>query len=195
MKTALIVDDTKNIRILLSHCLKDSGFTVHCASNGSEALELISNVDFDIAFIDIKMPIMSGTALLEQIRKDGYKFNIVIMTAFATIKNAVTTTKLGAVAYLQKPFTGNTIHKVLDEIFPDYNKLSLPETLNNNKSQEECIDLSNNVVPTDPLIYRKFGDLLISKGEIEKGTLFIQFSEELKNLESGTWKYWMCPGD
>ena len=184
MKTALIVDDTKNIRILLSHCLKDSGFTVHCASNGSEALELISNIDFDIAFIDIKMPIMSGTALLEQIRKDGYKFNIVIMTAFATIKNAVTTTKLGAIAYLQKPFTANTIHKILDEIFPDYNKLSLPETLNNNKSHKEYIDLSNNVVPTDPLVYRKFGDLLISKGEIEKGTLFIQFSEELKNLRN-----------
>ena len=186
MKTALIVDDTKNIRILLSHCLKDSGFTVHCASNGNEALELISTVYFDIAFIDIKMPIMSGTALLEQIRKDGYKFNIVIMTAFATIKNAVTTTKLGAVAYLQKPFTANTIHKILDEIFPDYNKLSLPETLNTtntNNTPDEYIDLSNNVVPTDPLIYRKFGDLLISKGEIEKGTLFIQFSEELKNLK------------
>lgn len=183
MKTALIVDDTKNIRILLSHCLKDSGFTVHCASNGNEALELISNIDFDIAFIDIKMPVMSGTALLEQIRKDGYNFNIVIMTAFATIKNAVTTTKLGAIAYLQKPFTANTIHKILDEIFPDYNKQSLPETLNNNQSPKEDIDSSTNVVPTDPLAYRKFGDLLISKGDIEKGTLFIQFSEELKNLK------------
>ena len=182
MKTALIVDDTKNIRILLSHCLKDSGFSVHCASNGSEALELISIIDFDIAFIDIKMPIMSGTALLEQIRTDGYTFNIVIMTAFATIKNAVTTTKLGAVAYLQKPFTANTIHKILDEIFPDYNKQSPPDTLNN-KSSKEYLDSSNNIVSTDPLVYREFGDLLISKGEIEKGTLFIQFSEELKNLK------------
>lgn len=182
MKTALIVDDTKNIRILLSHCLKDSGFTVHCASSGSEALELIPNIDFDIAFIDIKMPTMSGTALLEQIRKDGYEFNIVIMTAFATIKNAVTTTKLGAIAYLQKPFTANTIRKILDEIFPDYNDQSLPDTLNN-KSSKEYIDLSNNVVPTDPLVYRNFGDLLISKGEIEKGTLFKKFSEELKNLK------------
>ena len=182
MKTALIVDDTKNIRILLSHCLKDSGFSVHCASNGSEALELISIIDFDIAFIDIKMPIMSGTALLEQIRTDGYTFNIVIMTAFATIKNAVTTTKLGAVAYLQKPFTANTIHKILDEIFPNYNKLLLPNILNN-KSINDDIDLSNNTVPTDPLVYMNFGDLLISKGEIEKGNLFKHFSEELKNLE------------
>ena len=183
MKTALIVDDTKNIRILLSHCLKDSGFSVHCASNGSEALELISIIDFDIAFIDIKMPIMSGTALLEQIRKDGYKFNIVIMTAFATIKNAVTTTKLGAIAYLQKPFTANTIHKILDEIFPDYNKQSLPNLLNNNKSIKEDIDLSNNIISTDPVIYIKFGDLLILKGQIDKGNLFKKFSKELKNLK------------
>lgn len=183
MKTALIVDDTKNIRILLSHCLKDSGFSVHCASNGSEALELISIIDFDIAFIDIKMPIMSGTALLEQIRKDGYKFNIVIMTAFATIKNAVTTTKLGAIAYLQKPFTANTIHKILDEIFPDYNKQSLLDPLDNNKSIKEDMDLSNNIISTDPVVYRKFGDLLILKGQIDKGNLFKKFSEELKNLK------------
>lgn len=183
MITALIVDDTKNIRILLSHCLKDSGFTVHCASNGCEALELISVIDFDIAFIDIKMPTMSGTVLLEQIRKDGYKFNIVIMTAFATIKNAVTTTKLGAMAYLQKPFTANTIHKILDEIFPDYNKQALNDSLNNNKSRKEDIELSDNIISTNPVIYREFGDLLISKGQIEKGNLFIQFSNELKNLE------------
>lgn len=183
MKTALIVDDTKNIRILLSHCLKDSGFTVHCAANGSEALELISIIDFDIAFIDIKMPTMSGTALLEQIRKDGYKFDIVIMTAFATIKNAVTTTKLGAKAYLQKPFTANTIHKILDEIFPDYNRQSVPDPLDNNKSVKDDINLSNNVISTDPLAYKKFGDLLILKGQIDKGNLFKRFSEELKNLK------------
>lgn len=183
MKTALIVDDTKNIRILLSHCLKDSGFAVHCAGNGSEALELISIIDFDLAFIDIKMPTMSGTALLEQIRKDGYKFDIVIMTAFATIKNAVTTTKLGAKAYLQKPFTANTIHKILDEIFPDYNKHYLFDSLHNNKSIEENVDLPNNIISTDSEVYRKFGDLLISKGQIEKGNLFKHFSEELKNLK------------
>ena len=65
----------------------------------------------------------------------------------------------------------------------NYNKLSLPNILNNNESPKEDIDSSNNVVSTDPLVYRKFGDLLISKGDIEKGTLFIQFSEELKNLK------------
>lgn len=187
MKTALIVDDTKNIRILLSHCLKDSGFLVHCASSGAEALELISNVDFDIAFIDIKMPCMSGTALLEQIAKDGHDFKVVIMTAFATIKNAVTTTQLGAKAYLQKPFTANTIHKILDEIFPDYTKESEDNTSYKNtslKSFKKIYSSKENLnVSTDYLIYSEFGDLLILQGEIEKGNLFKQFSEQLKNLK------------
>jgi DNA-binding NtrC family response regulator len=180
MKTALIVDDTKNIRILLSHCLNDSGFTVHCASNGIEALELIATIDFDIAFIDIKMPTMSGTALLEQIIKYGHSFHIVIMTAFATIKNAVTTTKLGAKAYLQKPFTANTIHKIIDEVFPDYNEQSLSDSIVNNNSINETSDLLTTIVPTDPLVYSKYGDLLILKGQIECGTLFKEFSEKLK---------------
>ena len=183
MKTALIVDDTKNIRILLSHCLNDSGFTVHCASNGIEALELISTINFDIAFIDIKMPTMSGTALLEQIVKDGHTFHIVIMTAFATVKNAVTTTKLGAKAYLQKPFTANTIHKILDEVFPDYNKQFISDSITDNNPLSETIDLLTTPVPTDPLVYSRYGDLLISRGEIESGNLFKEFSGKLKNLE------------
>lgn len=176
MKTALVVDDTKNIRILLSHCLKDCGFTVHSANCATEALELISNINFDIAFIDIKMPNMSGTALIEQIINEGYTFNIIVMTAFATIKNAVLTTKLGSKAYLQKPFTANTIHKLLDQIFPDYSKESLPLI-------EDNIELVGNIISTDHSVYQKFGDFLISKGEIDKGKLFIKFADELKKLK------------
>ena len=187
MKTALIVDDTKNIRLLLSHCLKDSGFVVHCASSGPEALELISNIEFDIAFIDIKMPSMSGTALLEQIAKDGHTFKVVIMTAFATIKNAVTTTQLGAKAYLQKPFTANTIHKILNQIFPDYIKDSDDTAQDKNtlvKSSKKIYPSKGTLnVSTDYSTYNDFGDLLILQGDIEKGNLFKQFSEQLKNLK------------
>ncbi|SFC64187.1 response regulator [Clostridium uliginosum] len=183
MKTALIVDDTKNIRLLLSHCLRDANFTVYCASNGNEALELISSTHLDIAFIDVKMPNMSGTALLEQVIKDGYNFNVVIMTAFGTIKNAVTTTKLGAMAYLQKPFTANTIRKVLSEIFPDYNTESSHITLESSKITTNDIKLCLNKISTDPLIYNQFGDLLIAQGETEKGNLFKEFSSKLKKLK------------
>ncbi|GAA0078810.1 hypothetical protein UT300005_31890 [Clostridium sp. CTA-5] len=183
MKTALIVDDTKNIRLLLSHCLKDEKFNVYCASNAKEALELISNTHFDIAFIDVKMPNMSGTALLEQIINEGYNFNVVIMTAFGTIKNAITTTKLGAIAYLQKPFTANTIRKILNEIFPNYNEEFINENPENETLNISDIKSALSKSPTDPIVYDKFGDLLISQGYIEKGNLFKEFSNKLKILK------------
>lgn len=177
MKKALIVDDTKNIRILLSHCLKNDNFEVHCASNALEAMELISNINFDIAFIDVKMPNISGTALLEQINKEGYTFQVVMMTGFGTIKNAVTTTKLGAVAYLQKPFTSNTIEKLLGEIFEDYNPAA--KQINTSNTNEA----KSSILPLDSIAYEKFGECLIKNGDIEKGNLFKEFATKLANLK------------
>lgn len=178
MRTALIVDDTKNIRFLLSQCLKSENFQVFTATNAVEALELVKETNFDIAFIDIKMPNISGTALLEQIINEGYGFPVVIMTAFGTIKNAVTTTKLGAKAYLQKPFTSNTIRKVLTDIFPDFNEEIIDKHLDISNIK---LSLSKN--PTDYIAYNDLGNLLIQEGEFEKGELFKELSLKLKNLK------------
>lgn len=175
MRTALIVDDTKNIRLLLSKCLEGENFTVYTAASGEEALELLNTHSFDIAFIDIKMPNISGTTLLKTIIDNNYTFPVVIMTAFATIKNAVTTTQLGAKAYLQKPFTATTIRKVLCEIFPDY-------TLIQQINKLDSIKLKLSTSPLDPQSYNLLGDYLIEKGAIEKGLLFKKFSKELIDL-------------
>jgi len=116
MKKALVVDDTKSIRLLLTTCLETMGYEVLGAINGEEALKLFKSIDFDIAFIDIKMPEISGTEVLRRIRSLGNQVPVVIMTAFGTVKNAVECTKLDAVAYLQKPFTADKIRSVLNEI-------------------------------------------------------------------------------
>lgn len=116
MKKALVVDDTKNIRLLLTTCLETMDYEVLSTVNGEEALKLFQSDNFDIAFIDIKMPEISGTEVLRRIRSIGNQVPVVIMTAFGTVKNAVECTKLGAVAYLQKPFTADKIRAVLHEI-------------------------------------------------------------------------------
>lgn len=188
MKTVLIVDDTKNIRLLLSKCLEHENYIVYSATNATEALELVSKYPFDVAFIDIKMPNISGTALLELLRAQGYTFPVIIMTAFGTIKNAVTTTQMGAKAYLQKPFTAITIRKTLFEVFPD-------EELHLKEDDMECIntihrDLSFNSFnisllddPTNPNIYNNIGEILIQLGEHEKGLLFKDFSSKLNKIK------------
>jgi DNA-binding NtrC family response regulator len=116
VKKALVVDDTKNIRLLLTTCLETMDYEVLSAANGEDALKLFQSNNFDIALIDIKMPEISGTEVLRRIRSLGIQVPVVIMTAFGTVKNAVECTKLGAVAYLQKPFTADKIRFVLNEI-------------------------------------------------------------------------------
>ena len=116
MKTVLIVDDTKNIRTLLTTCLEINGYNTLTAKNGEEALEFFKTKTIDLVFLDIKMPELSGTEVLRRIRNMGITIPVVIMTAFATVKNAVECTKLGAVAYLQKPFTADKVSSLLTEL-------------------------------------------------------------------------------
>lgn len=112
----LVVDDTKNIRLLLTQCLAFEGYTVTTAGNGTEALEILSRQSFDLIFLDVRMPELSGTEVLRQMRQMGIHSPVVMITAFGTVKNAVECTQLGAVAYLQKPFTENKVKQVLEEV-------------------------------------------------------------------------------
>jgi len=142
LKKALVVDDTKNIRILLKSCLELEGFEVFTASNAAAAMELLKNTQMDIAFIDIKMPEISGTELLKTMRDNGSKTPVVIMTAFASIKNAVECTKMGAVAYLQKPFTANKIRTLLAEIWPAGDNQDRRESFESDTAHIESLIIS-----------------------------------------------------
>jgi len=116
VKKVLVVDDTKNIRNLLTTCLELEGYQVMTADSGPLALELLRNRPFDLLFLDIKLPELSGTEVLRRMRQLGLTIPVVIMTAFATVKNAVECTKLGAVVYLQKPFTAEKVRGILREL-------------------------------------------------------------------------------
>jgi len=114
----LVVDDTKNIRMLLKTCLELKGYEVLTAESGKLAIDIVKEEkdSLDVIFLDIRMPEMNGTDVLKAIRDMGVKCPVIIMTAYATVKNAVDCTKLGAVAYLQKPFTTDRVSSVLNEI-------------------------------------------------------------------------------
>jgi DNA-binding NtrC family response regulator len=116
VKRILVIDDTKNIRMLLTKCLEHEGYQVETASDGQEALDMFTNNKYDLAFLDIKMARLSGTEVLKAIREMGIETPIVIITAYATVKNAVECTKLGAVTYIQKPFTAEKIRAVMSEL-------------------------------------------------------------------------------
>src|SRR4051794_15765703 len=99
MKKILVVDDTKNIRTLLTTCLEVEGYQVLTAIDGRQALEMIRQDSYDLIFLDIKLPEFSGTEVLRRIQESKIHTPVIIMTAFGTVKNAVDCTKLGAIAY------------------------------------------------------------------------------------------------
>lgn len=117
MKKVLVVDDTKNIRTLLTKCLQMEGYDVKTAVDGHEAKEILLKESFDLAFIDIKMPYLSGTEVIKHIREMGIATPVIVITAYATVKNAIECTQMGAVAYLQKPFTADKVKAILKEFF------------------------------------------------------------------------------
>ncbi|MDO4481507.1 MAG: response regulator [Bacillota bacterium] len=115
MKKALVVDDTKNIRLLLEKTLEIEGFSVETASTGTEALNKLRTEAFDLVFLDIKLPEISGTEVLRKIRSEGNNTPVIIITAYPTVKNAVDCIQLGAITYLQKPFTADRLKNTLQQ--------------------------------------------------------------------------------
>ncbi|MBS4803399.1 MAG: response regulator [Clostridium sp.] len=193
MKRILVVDDTKNIRVLLSTCLELRGYDVVTADNGVEALEIINdkNQKIDLIFLDIRMPGLSGTEILKNIKYIRNNCPVVIMTAFATVKNAVECTKLGALIYLQKPFSPERINLVLDEIENKKKIGSIDEAidvlldevrelLDKEENTNEAFNLLKKALSINP--YYKETYLLISKlnEKIENEEEMIRFREIYK---------------
>ena len=101
----LIADDEHSIRFVLREALEAEGHTVEEVGDGDRALELLSTGRFDVAFLDIRMPGLSGLELLDRLRASGSETAAVVITAESTMENAVQAMKRGALDYLVKPFS------------------------------------------------------------------------------------------
>jgi DNA-binding response OmpR family regulator len=100
----LIVDDDKELRTNLSEIMTGAGYKAEEASSGSEAVEKAIEEDFDVVLLDLIMPKMSGSDVLGELRRVSPRTKVIMITAFATIENAVDAIKHGASDYLTKPF-------------------------------------------------------------------------------------------
>ncbi len=113
MARVLIVDDEKNIRINLSRFVRDLGHDVESAGDASEALQHAERHPFDIVFTDVRMPGADGLELLQQLRLHHPQMIVVLMTAYATVPQAVEAMRAGAYDYLVKPFALDQVRAVL----------------------------------------------------------------------------------
>ncbi|MFT5442546.1 MAG: two-component system nitrogen regulation response regulator GlnG [Myxococcota bacterium] len=100
----LVADDEQSIRFVLREALEAEGHQVDEVEDGDQALEKLASGQFDVAFLDIRMPGLTGLELLDQLRAMGSDTAAVVITAESTMENAVQAMKRGALDYLVKPF-------------------------------------------------------------------------------------------
>ena len=97
----LIVDDDKNLRMVLANELSEEGFEVDIAENGAKAMDLLENQEYDVLLLDLSMPGLNGMDVLKKIKTLELTTEVVILTGNATISTAVEAMKLGAMIFLQ----------------------------------------------------------------------------------------------
>jgi len=110
----LLADDDRAVRRVFQYKLEKQGHDVTTADDGRQALEHLLGGGFDIVVSDIRMPEMDGIELLEQVRQTHPDLKVILITAHATVQQAVQAVKLGAFDYITKPFEDDELFAVID---------------------------------------------------------------------------------
>lgn len=108
---ALVIDDSKSIRTILTDILLGIGFSVKEATNGLEAMDLIRKEKVDLALVDWHMPEMDGCEFIRAVRRDkAYKgMRMLMVTTETAVDKVEEALAAGADEYIMKPFTREMI--------------------------------------------------------------------------------------
>lgn len=102
--TILLVEDDEILRITISDALAKKGWTVTAVEDGIDAGGLINKNDYDIIVCDIRLPRKNGIEILQEAKKLYPETEVIMMTAYGKVEDAVSAMRLGAYDYIIKPF-------------------------------------------------------------------------------------------
>ncbi len=111
--TILVIDDEEIMREVLDALLSREGYEVRLADGGPAGIELAKSMPFDAAIVDVMMPGMDGIAVLDELKKLDEDMAVIMLTAFASVENAISAMKRGAFDYITKPFKNDEVLVVL----------------------------------------------------------------------------------
>ncbi len=100
----IVADDEPTIRLTVSETLREQGHAVAEAKDGAMALDLIRERPFDLLVTDVRMPRITGMEVFRKAREESPSTDVILMTAFGAVEDAVEALKMGASDYLVKPF-------------------------------------------------------------------------------------------
>lgn len=150
----LIVDDEEDLLVSFKEILEDEGYKVDVEVNPLKAIELVKNNDYDLIISDLKMPKLSGSDFLKEIRKFNSIVSFIILTAYGTVDNAVDCMKNGAFDYISKPidFNNNKIWKLIENAV---NKTKLLKESIQYKiylNQIKSKNIANQIITVNPIM-------------------------------------------
>jgi DNA-binding NtrC family response regulator len=112
----LVVDDERNLRLMLGQMLELAGHEVDAAASGEEALDSLRRRSADVVFLDVRLPGIDGIATLAKIREEHPDQSVVMMSGHGTIETAVRAVRQGAVDFLEKPLSRDQVLLTLDQV-------------------------------------------------------------------------------
>ncbi|MCC7306052.1 MAG: sigma-54-dependent Fis family transcriptional regulator [Acidobacteria bacterium] len=165
MAKLLVVDDEKNLRLVVQKELSRQGHEVDTASDGEEAWGALESKDFDILLCDINMPRLDGIGLLRRVReKSQTPPEVIMLTGQATVESAIEAMKLGAYDYLTKPYRLNELAALVTQAYEkqrlkiDNQRLraqiersakQIPDIVAESPQMKEVLRLVRRVAPSD----------------------------------------------
>jgi diguanylate cyclase (GGDEF)-like protein len=105
----LVVDDDPMVREILVESIRLAGFDVDSCQDAEEALQKTGLSEYDLILTDMKLPGLDGLALIERLKSGNSDTDVIVITGYGSIENAVSCMKVGALDYLIKPFTVDQI--------------------------------------------------------------------------------------
>lgn len=105
----LVVDDDPMVRDVVLESVEAAGFKAEVCGDGMEALRMNADRPYDLIITDMRLPGMDGLSLIRELKALKAETDVIVMTGYGSIENAVECMKAGALEYLIKPFTVDQI--------------------------------------------------------------------------------------
>ncbi|MEE9442612.1 MAG: sigma-54 dependent transcriptional regulator [candidate division Zixibacteria bacterium] len=165
MNKILVIDDEPKMTKLIASHLTDSGLNVDTAASGKEAMDYLRKHNYEVVVTDIRLPAPDGMEILKWVTDNQPDTHVIMMTAFAEIKNAIDAIKKGAADYLIKPFPLDELSLQISKLLrqrktenlknlreADFDSLAYNKFIGQSDASQKLIDLLKKVAVTDTTV-------------------------------------------
>lgn len=164
----LLIEDEQDIRESYVDMLKFLGLKAEAAENGIEGLKKLEQNNFEIVMTDLNMPEMDGMETMRRIKKKNKEIEVIVITGFATIENAISAMKQGAFDYITKPVSFEhvkiVLNKCIQKIQAQRENVELRDSNTQlrelNELKDKFITITNHELRTPMAVLRGYIDLL-----------------------------------